>query len=406
MNMETSRHTEAVAVLEAKVKEINDSKNKALESIDEKKAMIEAKKEELGKIWAKCNELREAEGHEVPPLPNWGVDHAQSLDIARIQVRVNAEEDDLRVKKIERETLAAEIADLDSRTAANQAEASKLSDDTENMLKATVDGRALEDKRKEAVEEAIAEADAECKEVEALRQSIKDLTASQEKNTEELKQMIDTKEGNLSSLEKDIESILVELESIETRTKETESLQEANHAKFSKELREAKERRDLIETAFKRAQTRAEDFAVQPDDELAAEMKQLDEDEEAINTDAELERDEIVASKCTDVRFIACYSLHWAVSHALLIICFSEEGFLENIQFDHASSVPLSTQARDGMSLLSKHCLEFLQNAQAKRLIRVREAKEEHMARIEEEEEERRQREEKQRLREIEVSTL
>ena len=79
---------------------------------------------------------------------------------------------------------------------------------------------------------------------------------------------------------------------------------------------------------------------------------------------------------------------------------------MENIQFDHASSVPLSTQARDGMSLLSKHCLEFLQNAQAKRLIRVREAKEEHMARIEEEEEERRQREEKQRLREIEVSTL
>lgn len=106
------------------------------------------------------------------------------------------------------------------------------------------------------------------------------------------------------------------------------------------------------------------------------------------------------------VRFIACYSIHLAVSHALLIICFSEEGFLENIQFDHASSVPLSTQARDGMSLLSKHCLEFLQNAQAKRLIRVREAKEEHVARIEEEEEERRQREEKQRLREIEVSTL
>lgn len=52
MNMETSRHTEAVVVLEAKVKEIDDSKNKALESIDEKKAMIDAKKEELGKIWA------------------------------------------------------------------------------------------------------------------------------------------------------------------------------------------------------------------------------------------------------------------------------------------------------------------------------------------------------------------
>ena len=79
---------------------------------------------------------------------------------------------------------------------------------------------------------------------------------------------------------------------------------------------------------------------------------------------------------------------------------------MENIQFDHASSVPLSTQAREGMSSLSKHCLEFLQNAQAKRLILVREAKDEHKARIEEEEEERRKKEEKQRLREIEVRAI
>ena len=40
---------------------------------------------------------------------------------------------------------------------------------------------------------------------------------------------------------------------------------------------------------FKRAQERAEDFNVQPDDELVAEMKQLDDDEEAIISDADRE---------------------------------------------------------------------------------------------------------------------
>lgn len=52
MSMETSRHAEAVAMLETKAKEINGTTARALEMIDEKKAMIEAKKEELGKIWA------------------------------------------------------------------------------------------------------------------------------------------------------------------------------------------------------------------------------------------------------------------------------------------------------------------------------------------------------------------
>jgi hypothetical protein len=52
MSMEMNRHVEAIAMLEINAKEADDSKEKALESIDEKKAMIEAKKEELGKIWA------------------------------------------------------------------------------------------------------------------------------------------------------------------------------------------------------------------------------------------------------------------------------------------------------------------------------------------------------------------
>lgn len=52
MSMETSRHAEAVAVLENKIKECDDAKTKTTELIDEKKAMIEAKKEELAKIWS------------------------------------------------------------------------------------------------------------------------------------------------------------------------------------------------------------------------------------------------------------------------------------------------------------------------------------------------------------------
>lgn len=52
MNMEMSRHLEAVAVLEAKAKECDEANAKSVEMIDEKRAMIEAKREELAKIWA------------------------------------------------------------------------------------------------------------------------------------------------------------------------------------------------------------------------------------------------------------------------------------------------------------------------------------------------------------------
>ncbi len=52
INMERTRHAEAVAVLEAKTKESDETKAKTIESIDEKKAMVEAKKDELAKIWA------------------------------------------------------------------------------------------------------------------------------------------------------------------------------------------------------------------------------------------------------------------------------------------------------------------------------------------------------------------
>lgn len=195
-----------------------------------------------------------------------------------------------------------EVADLDSRTEANQAKTSKLLEDTEALVKATAEGRIVEDKRKEAAKKAVEEADFECKEVEGLRQSIADLNATREKNTNELNQMAEKKGADLSMLQEDIDNTLFKLKSVEERTKEAETQQEASRAEYSKELNKAKEVKDMIQTAFKRAQERVSDFEVQPDDELAAEMKQLDDDEQAIINDADIERDDIIGRECISPR--------------------------------------------------------------------------------------------------------
>lgn len=79
---------------------------------------------------------------------------------------------------------------------------------------------------------------------------------------------------------------------------------------------------------------------------------------------------------------------------------------MNNIQLNHESSVPLNDQAREGMTILRKHCLEFILEAQAERQVLVDKAKDKYQARIEQEEEQRRQKEEKDRLRAIEVSTM
>lgn len=58
------------------------------------------------------------------------------------------------------------------------------------------------------------------------------------------------------------------------------------------------------------------------------------------------------------------------------------------------------------MYVLRKYCLEFIQEAQSERQIRVDRAKDEHFARIEEEKEVRLREEEEERLRMIEVSKV
>jgi hypothetical protein len=51
MSMEMTRHVDAIAMIESKAKESDDTNVKTLDLIKKKKVMIETKKEELNKIW-------------------------------------------------------------------------------------------------------------------------------------------------------------------------------------------------------------------------------------------------------------------------------------------------------------------------------------------------------------------
>lgn len=250
-------------------------------------------------------------------MPNWGTDHALSLDVARIRVRVNLEEDELRAKETEREKLSIDVVELDKVFEANESEASKIRSDAEVLLKATHEGRSLEDQRKEDMMKAVHEADCECKEVESLLQSVKDLSATQEKNAIELKQLLDKKDNNLSDLQKNIERTLADLKSFESRTNVAQSHQKAKQAQFAKELQNAKETKEIIEKAFRLAQARAEDFAVQPDDELIAEMKQLDDAENAIKEDADREKNDVISS----TYLIVCLKFRHSSRISIVLVC-------------------------------------------------------------------------------------
>lgn len=232
-------------------------------------------------------------------------------------MRVNLEEDELRAKETEREKLSIDVVELDKVFEANESEASKIRSDAEVLLKATHEGRSLEDQRKEDMKKAVHEADCECKEVESLLQSVKDLSATQEKNAIELKQLLDKKDNNLSDLQKNIERTLADLKSFESRTNVAQSHQKAKQAQFAKELQNAKETKEIIEKAFRLAQARAEDFAVQPDDELIAEMKQLDDAENAIKEDADREKNDVISS----TYLIVCLKFRHSSRISIVLVC-------------------------------------------------------------------------------------
>jgi hypothetical protein len=62
--LERTRHTKAMSILESKSAELNESKDKTIQSIANKKAMIEAKKAELQAMWDQCNQLRKSEDYD------------------------------------------------------------------------------------------------------------------------------------------------------------------------------------------------------------------------------------------------------------------------------------------------------------------------------------------------------
>jgi len=61
---ERARHANAVVVLERECEEVDIAKDRAAQSIEDKKAMIEQKKAELLLLIEKCNELSKSEGHD------------------------------------------------------------------------------------------------------------------------------------------------------------------------------------------------------------------------------------------------------------------------------------------------------------------------------------------------------
>lgn len=231
------------------------------------------------------------------PEPNWGTEQAPSLDVARVRVRVSGEEVAFNVKKAERDALRKDVTNLDTLVSYNTTKAAENRTEAEAMQKDAEKTRAEESLRKAEIAKAAEDADLECQEVEKLRDSIKDLTATQEKNVNEQKLKLDNDEGSISTMEAEIASTLEELAAIEKQSSEHKESEETKTAKANKELKEAEQMAGIIKRAYEKAQKDANDFSALPDGELAFQMKQLDEAEQDIIDEANRERAEIIESK-------------------------------------------------------------------------------------------------------------
>lgn len=246
---ERSRHADFVSDLETKSRELNEAKVKTSQSSQEKKALIEAKKAELRSIWNKCTELRKSEGHDVFPEPKWGEENAPSLDVARVRVRVTKEEEEFNAKQSECESLRKDMTDLDTLIGSNTTKAAEKRTEAEALSKDAEKVNAEEAQRKADIAKAVKEADLECQEVTKLRESIKDLTNTQEKNASDLKLKLDNEESNISAMEAEIASTLTELESVEKMTTDHKGRMEVEQAKVEKEIDAAKKTSEIIKVS-------------------------------------------------------------------------------------------------------------------------------------------------------------
>jgi len=319
VEMEQTRHVDAVADLEAKHAEITSSKSKELASVEEMKAAIAAKKEELRKMWEKSNQIRKAEGHEVLPEPKWGVDQAPSLDVARISVRVNAQEEELRSSKSEKENLQHSIVEMEERSTAQKEEVVTKRDKTTDLLKSVEKEREEEARLSKQVDEVVEKADAECKEVSKLQETMKDLSTAHEKSSGDMKLLLDKNEGDISAIEAKIESIdkdIVVLKDSDKKFKEENAI---SMAKVDKDIADAQKASDIVQGVYERAQKEVAAYNALPDDTLALQMRQLDEAEQDIIDDANREREEMFESKLQ--RFISLLAPTSTHENSYLLLC-------------------------------------------------------------------------------------
>lgn len=320
LELEQTRHVDAVADVETKHTEMTSSKSNAVASIEEKKAAIAAKKEKLRKIWEKSSQIRKAEGREVLPEPKWGVDQAPSLDVARISVRVNAQEEELRSSKSEKESLRNDIVAMEERCTAQKEEAVTKRDETSDLLKGVEKEREDEERFSKQVKEIVEKADVECKEVSKLQESIKDLSVAQEMSSREMNLLLDKNEGDISAMEAKIESIDVEMTALEESDMKRTEKESVSMAKIDKEIAEVQKASGVVQGVYERAQKEVAAYNALPDDTLALQMRQLDEAEQDIIDDANREREEIFEGKLHCVSYIvhSSASTHICSYYALL----------------------------------------------------------------------------------------
>lgn len=235
--------------------------------------------------------------HLVFPEPTWGTEQAPSLDVARVRVRVDGEEAGLKAMTSKRETLRKDVADLDALVGSNTINSAEKRAKADALQKDAEKTRAEQSLRIAEITKAVEDADLACQEAEKLRNSIQDLTTTQEKDATDLKLILEDEERSISTMEAEIACSLDELASINTQSAEHKENERVKNDKLLKEIAGAKTTAALVKTAFERAQKNANSFSALPDRELDLQMKLLDESEQEIVDVATRERDEIIESE-------------------------------------------------------------------------------------------------------------
>lgn len=100
--------------------------------------------------------------HSVFPEPNWGIEQAPSLDVARVIVRVKGEQATLDAKKSELEALRKDVSDLDGLIVSNTSKAAEKRAEAEALQKEAEKTRAEEALRKAEIDKAVESANIEC----------------------------------------------------------------------------------------------------------------------------------------------------------------------------------------------------------------------------------------------------